>query len=590
MSFLDAYIPEQMALAHVPGLIITVIQGEEVLVSKGYGFADLDNQAPMTPQTVIRAGSVSKSVTASAVIKLVEQGVLNLDAAVSDYIPDLKLDDEHGPASTIRQLLNHTSGYSDNLLLSHSPDQAGWAPLDQVLREDLPPRAFPPGRVSAYSDWNFSLLGYAIEGATGLPYEQVIAELIFNPLEMAYSTYQQPIPDELFTNLAVGYGWNYSKVRYDVVPHDFVRMSPGIAMVTTGEDMGVYMQMLLNDGRFKEQKVFGDQALASLLTRQNAAHPYSRGNTYAFTELTISGRKVLYKDGNGIGFASRLILMPEQDLGIFISTNHRNLGEGLWLSQAASMATRLLPTEILERFVPESELDIPAVQPLLNRVDQLERFTGHYQKAGVSRNDFFKLEGLLDNVDVRDNGNGTLRIGSGSYVEVEPLVFQNLDSPGFFVIFVANPAGEVEFLTFGGTGSYQKAPGYQAKNFQITLLVIVILISLSMAILWPIRRPGHWVVWLLSLLNLVFIVGVGMLFIPSITDLLIFFKTVPISVQVLFSLPWIVGLLTLVLLILLGLRWKDPQFSTGGKIHIGLLAGSSVIVVWMANFWNLVLK
>jgi hypothetical protein len=397
------------------------------------------------------------------------------------------------------------------------------------------------------------------------------------------------LPPELFDNLAVGYGYNYSTTGYDIVPHDFVRMSPGVALVTNGEDMGACMRALLNGGSLDGNRIFGDEALALLLERQSAAHPFSRGNTYAFWEITLAGRKVLYKDGNGIGFASRIVLMPDQDLGIFVSVNHRNLGEGLWLTQAAAMATRTLITEILENFVPESEVEIPQVQPLPDRADHIERFTGHYQKAGISRSDFFKLEGMLDNVNVKDNGDGTLSIGSGVYVEVEPLIFQSVDPPGFFVVFVENVAGEVEFLTFGGTGSYQRVPWYQSMNFQIVLVGAILLVSLSMLIAWPIKRQGHWMAWVVSLLNLGFIVGVGMLFVTEITDLLLFFKTIPLGARIVFAFPWIIGLLSLSLPVFLVLMWKDGDTSWWGRTHYTLVTLASFAVFWLANFWNLIL-
>jgi CubicO group peptidase (beta-lactamase class C family) len=588
-SFLDEFIPEQMERSHVPGLVIVVVQGDKVLLSKGYGYADIANRIPMSPQTAIRAGSVSKSLTATAVIQLVEQGVLELDAPVSDYISDLDLEDEYGPASTVAQLLNHMGGYNDTVVLSHSPDYEGWEPLGDVLRADLPPRAFAPGLVSSYSDWNFSLLGYAIERATGTPYEETIADLLFKPLGMENSTYAQPLPEEIYEKLAVGYGWNYEKANYDIVPHDFVRMSPGVVLVTNGDDMGAYMRALLNDGSLDGNRIFEEETLSLLLKRQSAAHPYSRGNSYAFTELTLADRKVLYKDGNGIGFTSRIILMPDQDLGIFVSVNHRNLGETMWITEAAVMATRTLLPEIMENFVPASDIEIPEVQPLPNRANHINRFTGQYQKAGISRSDFFKLEGLLDFVSVKNNGDGTLRIGSGNYVEVEPLVFQSVNSPDFFVIFIENLMGEVEFLTFGGTGSYQKVPWYQAKNVQIAFLGVISLVSLWMVIAWPITRKGHWMVWVVSLLILGFIGGVGMLFVSSVTDLLIFFKTIPVSIKILFTLPWVIGLLTLSLPVFLFQIWKEGNTPWLGKIHYVLVMLSAAATVWLANFWKLIL-
>ena len=461
-------------------------------------------------------------------------------------------------------------------------------PLGDVLRADLPPRAFAPGLVQSYSSWDYALLGRAIGQVTGLPYEDVVAELLFAPLGMENSTYAQPLPPEIYDDLAVGYGYNYSTNGYDIVPHDFVRMSPGVALVTNGEDMGKYMRALLNGGSLDGNGIFEDESLAMLLERQASAHSFSRGRSYAFTELTLAGRKVLYHDGNGIGFMSRMVLMPEQGVGIFISVNHRNLGEGMWLTQAAAMV-RTLSTEILENFLPETEVEIPQVQPLPDRADHIERFTGHYQKAGISRRDFFKLEAMLDNLNVKDNGDGTLSIGSGVYVEVEPLVFQNVESRGFFVVFVENQAGEVEFLTFGGTGSYQKVPWYQSKNVQIVLVGAIILVSLAMLIAWPIKRQGHWMAWAVSLLNLGVIVGVSMFFVEEITDLLLFFKTIPIGVRILFAIPWIIGILSLSLPVFLVLMWKDGDTSWWGRTHYLLVTLVSFAVFWLANFWNLIL-
>jgi hypothetical protein len=444
--------------------------------------------------------------------------------------------------------------------------------------------------LSAYSDWNFSLFGYAIEGATGIPYEVVVSELLFQPMGMEHSTYVQPLPSEIFNNLATGYGWNYAKYRFEIVPHDLVRMSPGIALVTNGEDMGTYMRPLLNDGNLDGNQIFSEDALALLLKRQGSAHPFSRGWSHAFVENTISGRRVLYKDGNGIGFTSRAILIPEHDLGIFVSTHHRNLGEGLWITQVAVLTTRTLVAEILENFIPESTIEIPEVQSMPDRMERVNRYTGHYQKAGVARNDFFKLEGLLDNVDVKDKGNGTLQIGSGEYQQVEPLVFQNTESSGFFTVFVENLNDEVEFLTFGGTGSYQKVPRYQTKNFQIFLLSAIALISLGMLITWPFTRQGHWVGWVVSLLNLGFLVGVTLLFVPSITDMLIFFKSIPLSVCILFILPWIIGLLSIGLLYFSFILWKDGDATWWGRVRYTLLTASSFALFWFANFWNLIWK
>ena len=113
------------------------------------------------------------------------------------------------------------------------------------------------------------MLGYAIEQVTNLSYEQAIADTLFEPLEMKSSTYAQPLPPEIDENLALGYGYNDATGGYDLVPHDFVRMSPGVALVTNGADMGNYMRVLLNGGWLDGNRIFCMRPQLSPATKGN---------------------------------------------------------------------------------------------------------------------------------------------------------------------------------------------------------------------------------------------------------------------------------------------------------------------------------
>lgn len=587
-AFVNQYVNEHLESFHVPGLVVVIVGEGETLLSKGYGFANLEEKTPMTPQTVIRAGSVSKPVTATAVIQLVERGKIDLHTPISAYINDINLEDRFGEASTVAHLLSHVAGYPDQFLLSHAPTKEDWKPLDQVLKSDLPARAMSPGKVMAYSSWDYALLGYTIEKVTGLPYERVISENLLEPLGMHRSSYLQPLPQEVFANLAIGYGYKNKEDKYRIIPHDFVKMSPGVALVTTGEDMRKYMLALLNGGILDSIQILKQESLAMILERQVSAHPYSRGRSYALSELTLSGRKVFYHDGNGIGFSSRIVLMPEYNLGIFLSTNHRSLSENLTSSKASTMLKNL-STGILENFTPKPTSEIPDVQPMPDAKERIGRYAGHYQTSQISRNDFFKLEALMDNVTVRDNGDGTLKIGSGNYEEVEPLVFQNKKSPSFFTVFVENDDREAAYLTFGGTGSYKKVKWYQHASFHMALFGMIGILFFSMLILWPFTRHGHWVAWVISLLNFIFLLGIGMLF-GGGTDLLIFFKTMPMGTRFLFILPWVNGIMTLGLFFFVVQMWKDIKRSIWGKMHYTLFALASVVLFWLANYWNMILS
>jgi len=169
------------------------------------------------------------------------------------------------------------------------------------------------------------------------------------------------------------------------------------------------------------------------------------------------------------------------------------------------------------------------------------------------------------------------------------LVFQSVTNPASFVIFIENQMGEIEFLTFGGTGSYQKVPWYQVLNVQWAFLGAILLVSLSMIIAWPLTRKSHWIAWIVSLLIVGNIVGVGMIFVESITDLLLFFKTITVGVKILFTLPWIIGIVSLSLPVFLVRMWKEGNTPLWAQIHYVLVMLSAAGTVWLANFWNLML-
>ena len=126
-AFVDDYVAGQMAAAHAPGLVVTVVSRGEVLFSKGYGLADLESGRPMTANTNLRAGSVSKPLTSLAVLQLAANGQIALDAPVSDYLTSLALEDAYGPAGTVAQLLTLKGGYAGHGYPDAFPNPGGLA-------------------------------------------------------------------------------------------------------------------------------------------------------------------------------------------------------------------------------------------------------------------------------------------------------------------------------------------------------------------------------------------------------------------------------------------------------------------------------
>jgi len=509
---------------------------------------------------------------------------VDLEAPVSRYIEDLPLEDKFGPASTVENLLTLQGGYAETLVGTHAPDAKTWLPLGDYLAKKLSPRDIPPGMIYSYNSWEHALLGYMLEKVTGKPFPLAVEQNLFAPIGMQNSTFIQPLPASIMENLATGYAFRNGK--YEIVPHDFVNLSPGIAMVTTGEDMGRFMLALLNNGELNGIRMLSSKLTADLFTPKGVHYPDSRALSFGLTEITFEGRKAWYHDGNGIGFGNRLVLLPEEKFGVFISVNHRPLGFNATPTPAYRIAQNLA-SELVKAFIPKNTTEQSSRAPLPNAAKRAFRYVGHYRLAGTSQRDFFKVGALLDNVSVINNQDGSLQIGSGRYVEVEPLVFQNTDYPGAFVVFVENLKNEIEFLTFGGTGSYKKTNWYETFNFQVGLAGFMLLVFLSQAVVWPFFRQGSRLIWGISLIDLMFLVGFGVMM--SKADLILFFKTVPLTTRILLLLPWISGILFLLLPLAMTNLWGNETIPRWVQIQQTVTSVSSILFLWFAAYWRLFL-
>ncbi|HEX2993227.1 MAG TPA: serine hydrolase, partial [Anaerolineales bacterium] len=207
-AFLDGVIDSQMKENHVPGAVVTVVKDGVVFLSKGYGYADLETRVPVDPErTLFRPGSVSKLFIWTAVMQLVEQGKLDLNADINHYL-DFTIPNTFSEPITLRHVLTHTSGFEEvnqDLVALH-PE--GMLALGEYLAKNLPARVFPPGSVMAYSNYGASLTAYIVERVSGLSFDTYVEQNIFVPLGMDHSTFRQPLPESLSTEMASGYNFS----------------------------------------------------------------------------------------------------------------------------------------------------------------------------------------------------------------------------------------------------------------------------------------------------------------------------------------------------------------------------------------------
>src|SRR5215510_2121543 len=316
-TFLDALIPSQLRNRNIAGAVVSVVKDGQVLFEKGYGYSDVEEKKPVLPdQTLFRPGSISKLFTATAVMQLVEQGKLDLDRDVSDYL-DFPIPKTYPEPVTLRQLLTHTGGFEEtlkNLFVAHESDIK---PLRSYLVNEMPARIFPPGKIPSYSNYGFTLAGYIVERVSGEKFERYVQNHILKPLGMNHSTFDQPLSAQLVPQMSKGY------LSASKKPRDFewVQAAPAGALTTTAADMTRFMLAFLQDGALDGVSILKPETVQQMETRQFEFHPMLTGLAITFMEYLIDPVRIIAHGGDTVYFHSDMILVSDAHFGYFLSYN-----------------------------------------------------------------------------------------------------------------------------------------------------------------------------------------------------------------------------------------------------------------------------
>ncbi|HTU81161.1 MAG TPA: serine hydrolase domain-containing protein, partial [Candidatus Acidoferrales bacterium] len=269
-AFYAGLVPYALHRADIPGAVIVVVKDGKILFAEGYGYADVKTKRPVDPATTIfRPGSVSKLFTWTAVMQLVQAGKIDLDADVNKYI-DFTIPPFEGKPVTMRDLMTHTGGFEETVrdLLVERADQV--LPIDVYLKRRLPTRIFPPGKIIAYSNYGATLAGYIVQRVSGERFEDYIAKHILDPLQMRYSTFEQPLPPRLAPLAATGY---LDASQGKTKPFEFVDTAPAGASSSTGIDMAHFMLAYLDGGTYDGYQLLEPATIKEMWTPQVAPEP-----------------------------------------------------------------------------------------------------------------------------------------------------------------------------------------------------------------------------------------------------------------------------------------------------------------------------
>ena len=602
-AFLDGVIAGQFDEYNIPGATLSVVKDGEIILSKGYGFADLETRTPVDPEsTLFRPGSVSKLITWTAVKQLVERGELDLEVDINQYL-DFEIPakiikgGEEAPAPiNLKHLMTHTPGFEDRGEGLFELGEENLKTLEDYLKTYLPARVFPPGEVMAYSNYGTALAGYIVERVSGQPFAEYVEENILTPLEMENSTFRQPLPDHLAPDMANAYKFQGGKFHQG--EFEFISGSPAGSMSSTASDMAKFMIAHLQEGSFGEVEIIGPETAREMHTQQFTHHPEISGMTLGFIEDFINGEYILSHGGSTFLFTSGLFLVPEHNLGVFVSYSGGTGMEGGKLFQA-----------FMDRYFPEEYSPLP--EPERGARESALAFQGEYHPNRSNYTSFEKILGIFQRVPVNVDEDGYLVTSffgeQARLVEIEPGLYQNTKHDGFKLVekigFVEGPGGET-ILVPGGPMTFSRVPWHGSSMFLGGLTVLTMLFALGTFLGWPItyivrkiRGEDYWnptganvaryVGFGFALLILIMMIGLVSVFArvdPAFGVPEIMFGEVPQFFDFLIYIPIVLAVLTAAMVVFVVLSWWRQYWTVGSSLYYTLFTLSAIGFMWVLYY------
>lgn len=590
-SFLDGVLNTQLAANHIPGATVAVVKDGRLFFARGYGYADLNhNKRVDAATTLFPIASVSKLFTWTAVMQLSEQGKLDLHTDVNRYLKTFHIPATYPQPITLEHLMTHTAGFEDRGEGEIVRRPQKLKPLGIWLASHIPARVRPPGKLAAYSNYGAALAGYIVEQVSGMPFDHYIETHLYQPLSMQHSTFRQPMPANLQAELTQGY--RYTEGWYNTSFQRYFQDAPAVSMNTTATDITNFMIAQLQNGRFGNQRILQEATAQEMHKQHFTSDPHIPGMTYGFMAQRINGQRVIQHGGDIPSFHSLLSLLPEHNVGVFVSYN----------SDGGSSARSIFLQAFMDHYYPVPRAPMP--RPLPGFADRASQESGAYWSLRRPYTTYEKIAILLEpglSAYVSNVGKGHLliEIGRGrilNIVEVSPRVYQIMGTQQQ-VVFHEDQKGTIMFVS-NSLESYGKMAWYDSPGFQVPLILACLLIFLSALVLWSVRlirairlkrsdkliakstfsRTAYWLAGIVCALNLI---------IPIWLVLIITSKeTITFVLPIMLTLGIISSILTAAVILFTVLVWRKHLWGWPQHMHYALVALAALAFVWELAYWN----
>jgi len=451
------------------GAAVAIVQDGEVISLQNFGYADVDNGIPVADDTVFEYGSISKLFAYTAAMQLVEQGKLDLDTDIREYLSDdFNSQWNHAEVITMRDLMNHAGGFGDFPFDTLLLDPSGLSSLEEVLLNQRPQQYFTPGTASSYSNYGTALAGFVVESIVGQPFYQIQQEMIFQAagMDSTAGEPQQKDNPSIRDRKAQGYmpngqggfierGWSYSPLY------------PAGSANGTAEDLALFLAALM-PAESKDTPLFKDNAtLSQMLSPSYDATGEMRGMHHGF--FSLSGTtQTLGHGGDTAGFAAHAAFAPTEGFGMVVVTNG-----------AGDMDIRFGLHNLLfgsSQTIEDNEF--------ADGLPSAEEVVGSYLLMQVPKGNMMEFMGYISPLQVEAVGENriALHLGplTGNFVQIAPYEYLlQGDSHPMFVVFpsirfIMND-GEVTQVAVGnGMDMIPAASQRSATSLALSAVAVVI--------------------------------------------------------------------------------------------------------------------
>ena len=458
-----------MTCDHIAGVTLSVVQNGQVVLKKGYGFANLGQRKRVDPdKTLFRVASISKTFTWITLMNEIEAGRMRLDGPVNLYLPEpLQLPsqkrfiflDTNQPPIRVRDLMTHTSCFEDRALGQlFERDPRRIRSLDRYLRQERPRRVRDPGVLPTYSNYGAALAGAAVSNVTGKPFEQLVSEEIIIPAGLTRTTFREarpwrddlpaPMAEALAADLSDAFSW--TAMGWKTQPREFMgQVAPAASASSTAADMARYMTLLLNGGTIDGKTIFSPRTAQAFRSPMYRPAPDAAGWNAGFQDVPLAGgRRGFGHQGATLYFHSNMVLVPDLGLGIFVSVN----------TDSGANLPATLPSTIVEHFYAQAS-PLPAASALT--YEEARRYEGDYL---TTRRAYGGLEGfanrLIGRAQVRATPDGRLAVTDGGFTSLyngtaRPGVFKSVEGP-LTLVFDTTGDRPSHFFAARGFATYER--------------------------------------------------------------------------------------------------------------------------------------